>query len=161
MRSIAAIIALCIFCSACADKDERVNAWYEQRKAQCLQEPFTRSNVVRETDCVSNALIEANTARRSPLISDANEFVSVQHETATAYSEGKISQDEFFYQYNSAKARYNQAAIQYDQQNQETRDNQNMQMLLYLNQSVTPTQPATTATCNSYRIAGAIQTNCY
>lgn len=161
MRASFMIVFACLATSACAaDNSEKINAWYQQRKAQCTQEPLTRGNVVQETDCVSDALIEANTARRSPLLTNANEFVSVQHEVATAYAEGKISRDEFFYRYNAAKARYNSTAIQYDQQNQAASDNQNLQVLLLMHQAVTP-QYVPAVNCNTYYTGPVAQTNCY
>lgn len=146
--------------AACADNADNVNAWYQQKKAECSSAPLTRANAVQQETCISAALAQANQARGSAMTTEADTMITAQHSAALEYASGAINREEFMARYDSAKAAYNLVVMQQQRQSDADRSQQTLQAIIYINQSVQPQQPLL-ANCASYRTGGVVQTNCY
>lgn len=155
-----AVAALsCVATIAYTEDAEEVNTWYQAAKAQCLQDPITRTNAIREETCVSNALAKANRDLGSSLFWAADNRNNATHSAAVAFASGEISREEFITEYHAADVAYNDIVVQ-SQRSEDSRQQQNVQMLLMMNQAIVP-QQSSIINCNTYRTGPYIQSNCY
>lgn len=153
-------IGLLLASSACADRAQHVNDWYQQAKAECLKQPLTRDTAIQEETCVSDALLAANKALESQTIGAASQRANSVHSAAVAYASGEISREEFISEYRAADASYNQAVIM-EQERQNQQSQQQIQTLLYINQALSPQPVGGGINCYTYNTGPVAQTNCY
>lgn len=165
MKNIISIIAVTLL-SGCADQTQQIDRQYHKAKAECLKPKLTRDNVVQEEMCMDRAFLYANEKLHSPLMGDAYDRVAAIHDAALDYAQGKIGIKEFNFRVKSADAKYSQAKARFDLQNQQLQAAQNqqqLQALMYISQSMSPPPPAYYAptNCTTQYYKGMDQTSCY